>query len=353
MENLLLIAFLLMNFVSAGLIYLLFHNRVVGKVLLFIQAVLFIFEQVFYWQYFIRNLNYDLDFTALALLISMILAYAFIFYFFFKRVLIKGIVKGLIKNYVPDTDFVDNENILAKCKYMYYYYNSEKNNTKERPKIIYCNIFDVKKTDKYIDYLCVFYVLGKINKKRKIFVNRVIFRKNMYDHLKQCPNCGAEANGQNMYCSYCNTKLVNEDNILEIVSVTKIDELSYIDAYVESKKRSIYILLILANLLLIPFIMAVFYFLDYYLIKGFIFKIFYTLFVLFPFALISIFECHISSKGDVFLERSSKYMLVLVIIGCIAMFDYVLDTKAILYLFPFIVICKIVLLLIDFFQSQK
>ena len=352
MENILLIFFLLMNFVSAGLIYLLFHDRLIGKILLFIQVILFILGQVFYWNYLIENLTYSIGSTGWSVLIAMILSYAFIIYFLFKRILFNGLVKGLIKNYVPDTDFVDNENILAKCKYMYYYYNSENNGNKERPKIIYSNIFDVKKTDKYIDYLCVFYVYGKVGKKKKVLVDKVIFRKNLYDHLEKCPNCGAKATDNSMYCSYCNTKLVNEDNILEIVSVKQIDELSLISAYIESKKSKIYILLMIANLLLIPFIILVFYLFNYYRVEGILYKIFYTLFALLPSVLVSIFECHLSGKNG-YNEVSPKYWFPLVVIGCIAVFDYAMGTKAILYLLPFVVICKVVLLLIDYFESKK
>ncbi len=360
---LLIIALIALNIF---VIHLLFNNRIISYILSTIQIMLYVIIQKFVWEHIIEDFINSFTIDGLIIFLITIISYILIFYLLFKTIIIKRIIKKFINNYVPKIDIKEKE-LLGKFKYIYYHYNNaiikdDKKKIKEysdiknptlsinSSKIIHCDVFDVQKKDNYEDYLVVFYILGKRNKKRLLYINKVIFRKKIYKQLEECPNCGAEATKDSIYCEYCDTKLIDEDNIIKITNVKNIEELSLLDIFLKSNNNNICIPLLIINLLFIPYNILMSYIINNFNTKGFVLTLLYICFIVIPYILISIIEFKIFDID----KEIKRYSLLELITLLIVFFGIVMESMNIIkYVLIIAIAFKIILLLYDYILIKK
>ena len=283
-----MLLFIILSFILILLnlftIRILFSNRLIGKILFGLQVISFITMQVFFWR-FIRDefINYHST-EGLIAFIVVVISYLLIIYFLLKRTVINRILKKFIKNYIPTSD-IKNKDLLSKFNYIYYHKRNNEGIRKSR--IVYSNIYDVRKKDGYEEYLVVFYILEKVAKKKKLFIEKVIFKKKLFEHLDKCPNCGNNVKTNNIYCDYCSTKLVDEDNIIEVEAIDVVESMSMGQVISRANNNNLFLHMFFINIFLIAFILLMSYILEGLKLEGFPFILVYIVLILLPNILIS------------------------------------------------------------------
>ncbi len=360
---LLIIVLIAINIILTNI---LFNNRIISKVLSFFQIISFIIIQRMVWKIIYENFIDHFTIEGLLIFIITIISYILILFFILKTLIQRRIIKQFIKNYVPKNK-IENKELLGRFKYLYYHFNNDllkqdeailkkynKNIINNEPinnsKIIYSDIFDIEKNNDFERYLVVFYILGKEDKKKKLYVKKVIFNKKIFKHEKECPNCGSPVDKDKTYCEYCDTKLVDEDNIINIENIKTIEKLTMSEVLVRAKNNNLFMYLLILNLMLIPYIFLMTYILNSFKVDGIVKTLLYIVFFVIPYVFIVIIEFKIFDNQN----ESSKYPLLEIFVLMMIFIEIVIGTMGIIkYFIPIIIIVKSIMYLYDYFIRKK
>ncbi len=327
---------------------ILFNDRLIGKILIGTQVIFFITIQSFFWKYVNEEFFYYNSNEGFAAFLILIIIYIAIIYFLAKRTVVNRIFKKFIKNYIPESK-ISNKDLLAKFNYIYYHKRYEKRTIKS--KIIYSNIYDCREKDGYEEYMAVFYILEKTNKKNKLYIEKVIFKKKIFEHLDVCPNCGNSVKVDNVYCDYCSTKLVDEDNIYDIQSIDLVESLSMKDVVNRANKNNLFLHMFVANIIHTALILFICYLLELLELKGFSFML--TYFILMTVPILMMF---FSVESPLFDDDESHNIIMFLSFSAvlISIFDYGFETVITArYFITIIIAAKALTYLYFYFKCRR